>query len=89
MLDTTIRKQTQIYNVRKTWPLLQTTGDKDEPNISKSNIKIVERDQIETPYTQIHDRSLFNKMYNVVHTTRFWNYDYYLYQVHLYAFTSK
>ena len=26
--------------------------------VSKSKIKIVERDQIDTPYTQIHDRSL-------------------------------
>jgi hypothetical protein len=43
------------------------TGDKDEPNIvlmlksytiPKSNIKIVERAKIDTPNTQIHDRSL-------------------------------
>jgi len=26
--------------------------------VSKSKIKIVERGQIDTPYTQIHDRSL-------------------------------
>ena len=33
MFDTTMRKQTNTYNVSTTWTLLQTTGGKDELNI--------------------------------------------------------
>jgi hypothetical protein len=33
--------QANTYNVNKTWPLLQTTGGKDEPNIELSLIIVL------------------------------------------------
>jgi len=42
---------------KNTYKIYSVVGNKIKKNkILKSNIKIVERGQIDTPYTQIHDR---------------------------------